>query len=437
MESRKEKRKVKSKLIQKVKKQPKQVSIFTVLFILLIIAFFVGAYYGLKTLVITLKYKSYTDKMYTYSYNELYANNKATATQDVTNAEMLSVVLGSITNTKNVKDIYYLADTNSSELDNWHNYSNYLGINDVISKKELNGKSTKIDTIIIIVRMLENFLNTKIEKTELKMKESVIDEYSKEHQEIISKAVTLGLIKNKTSEIKEQEIIKGELNKYIITIVEKYATVHYETSSNVNIVTKKSEMPKNYKEYPYIIDSIDKEIYELDYKVMTKSNFKTPEEVYKRMGDLYGQTDYRLTEHFKTLLNIDYATITVKDFLKDINKYSTYRLEEKDVQKYVDYVKENRIKLEGKAEALFPIIYNNGEHYQIRTKITLKVLSSNTEYNLLFGDDYDKVKYNSKEIVMYVDVPMGITMNSRSLLVEKVCLANYISKDTTMVVVEK
>lgn len=437
MESRKIKRETKTKTSNKSNKQPAQISIFTILFVLLIIAAAAGIYMGVKALVITLKYKSYTDKMYTYGYNEFYENNKATAVQSVSNGEMLSAILGSLTNTKNVENVYYLADANSTEQLNWYNYSNYLGVNDVVNKGQLSEKASKINSAMILVRMIEGYLNVEIEKADLEMKENILNGYSKEQQEIIAKAVTLGLIKNKTSDIKNKEIIKGELNKYIIDTVEKYATIHYFSNDKVNIVTKKSEMPENYKEYPYIIDSIDNNIYELDYKVMTKSNFKTPKEVYKQMGDLYGQTDYRMVEYFDTLLNVDYETITVETFLENVNYYSEYTLHAQDVEQYVKYVKNNKIKLQGNAVPLLPIIYNNGEHYQIRTKITFRVLSSDTEYNLLFGDENNKVKYNSKEITIYVDVPMGITFNSRTLLVQNVCFAKYLSQKTSAVVVEE
>lgn len=437
MESRKAKRTVKTKDAPKTKKQPKQISIFTIIFVLIIIAVAIGIYFGVRVLVTTLKYKSYTDKMYTYGYNELYNNDKATAIEKVNNDEMLSVILGSLTNTKDVTNVYYLADSKASEQTNWYNYSTHLGVNDVITQRELTENATKVESVIILVRMIEGFLSVEIEKTDLKMNEEVLKTFSKEQQETISKAVTLGLIKNKTSAIKQKEIKKGELNKLVIETVEKYATIHHNNNDKGNIITKKSEMPDNYKEYPYIIDSIQNDVYELDYNVMTKSNFKTPKEVYKEMGDLYGQTDYRMTEHFDTILNIDYETITVSSFLEKINNYSTYLLDEKDVKEYVEYVKTNKIKLQGQAEPLLPIMYNNGERYQIRTKITLKVLSSDTQYNLLFGDKEDKVKYNSKEITIYVDVPMGMTFNSRSLLVENVCLAKYIAQNTSAIVLEE
>ena len=437
MESRKEKRKAKPQEASKGKKQQKQISIFTVLFVVLIIGAIIGIYFGVRALVITLKYKSYTDRMYTYGYNELYENKKATSIHEVTNAEMLSVILGSLTNNKEVRNVYYLANKNSSDLVNWYNYSIYLGVNDFISRKELNDGASKIDSAIVIVKMVEGYLNTEVEKTELKMNESELNKYSKEHQDIISKAVTLGLIKNNTSAIKKHQILKGELNKLVINIVDKYKTMHYATNENVNVITKKSEMPENYKEYPYIIDSIENSIYELDYEVRTQANFQTPKEVYKQLGDLYEQTDFRMKEYFEALLNIDYETITVDSFIERINDHYAYDIEQNIAEEYVEYVKSNKIKLQGSATPLLPIIYNNGENYQIRTKITFKIVSSDTQYNLLFGDNNGKVKYNSKEITMYVDVPMGMTFNSRTLLIENVCLAQHLVKNTNTIIVEE
>jgi len=437
MESRKVKRNNNKKSSPKEKKQPKQISIFTLLFILVIIAIFIGIYFGVRALVITLKYKYYTDKMYTYGYNELYENNKATSLESSNNAEMLSVILGSLTNSKKPSDVYYLADDNVSDAVNWYNYSKYLGVNDDVVQKNLTSTASKINAVMIITEMIEGFLDVKIEKADLKMNQEVLNEFTKEQQDTIAKAVTLGLIKNKTSAIKSNPIIKGELNKLVIETVEKYATVHYASDENVNIVTKKSEMPKNYKEYPYIVDNIEEDIYELDYTIMTKSKFQTPKEVYKQFGDLYEQTYFRMTEYFDVILNIDYSTITIDNFLQEINNYSAYVLDKQEVQKYIEYLKANKIKLQGEATPLLPIMYNNGDRYQIRTKITFKIISADTEYNLLFGDEERKVKYDSNEITMYVDVPMGMTFNSRSLLVENVCMAQYIAKETPTVIVEE
>ena len=75
---RKEQRKEKTKTRLKTNKKPKQISIFTLLFILTIVAVCIGIYVGARYLVITLKYKQYTDKIIEYGFSELYDNKKAT-----------------------------------------------------------------------------------------------------------------------------------------------------------------------------------------------------------------------------------------------------------------------------------------------------------------------------------------------------------------------
>lgn len=434
------------KKITKTKK-PKQISIFTVLFIIILIAALVGIYFGVRHVVITLKYKEYTDKMITYGFNELYDNKKATSTQEVTNGELLKVVLGSMKNNKDIYELYYLANTNSKEIDNWYEYSNYLGVNNYITKSNLNEKAKLIDAVMFAVKSLENVVGVELQPATLDMSESKLNKFTKEQQELIAKAVTLGVISNKNSSLSNDNIIKGELNKLIISIVEEYEIIYYGSISinenkdiqkqNVSIVTDKENMPKNYKEYPYIVDNIDKEVYEYDYKIITELKFRTPKEVYKTMGSLYRQTSDLMVRYFNKILNVDYTTITTENFLNSILNDTAYLLHEEDVKQYVDYVKTNKIKLQGSATPLLPIMYNNGEQYVVRTKIDFKVLNSDTEYNLLFGDENSNVKYNSKEITMYVDVPLGMTLNAKSLLIYVTTLAENMSNKNNIVVVEK
>ena len=253
-------------------KKNNEVSIFTILFIMIILSVLAGIYLGVKSLVITFKYKEYTDKMVSYGYNELYENKKATSVQKVTNSELLKVVIGSIKNDKNISNLYYLSNKELSESQNWYEYSEYIGVNSIISKNELDKKATLIDAVMFTVNCIETFIDVNIEATELKMSEKTLNKYTAKEKELIAKAVTLGLIKNKTSELSKATLIKGELNKLVVSAVEEYATMHYKNTivnengetvrQNVNLVTDKEKMPENYKDYPYIIDSIDKDIYE-------------------------------------------------------------------------------------------------------------------------------------------------------------------------------
>lgn len=440
-------KKVAKSKINKQKKNETQISIFTIAFILIVLLVFVGIYFGARYLVITLKYKQYTDKMNWYGYNELYNNKKATAVQKVTNDELLKVILGGINNNKDIDSLYYLSDANNSEAINWYNYSKYIGVNDVVGKSELDKDATQIDAVMLAVKSLENLVGVELAQTKLNMDLNRLNEFTAQQQTLIAKAVTLGIIENKTSSLSTSDILKGELNKLLINIVEQYGILHHNTvvidangnitRQGINIVTDKKQMPENYKQYPYIIDSIDKEIYELDYNILTERTFKNPKETYKVMGYLYGQINDTIQRYFNKILNVNYETITEKDFLQSIKNDITYLLDEQDVKQYVNYVKEHKIKLQGEATPLLPIMYNNGEQYVVRTKVVLNVLSSNTDENLLFGDENNVVKYNSNSITMYVDVPMGMTLNSKSLLIYVDSVAKFISKPNTMVVLEK
>lgn len=434
--------KIKAK--KKISKPKMRIKKRAILFFVLLIVAVIGCAYGVRWLTITLKYKEYTDKMYTYGLAELYDNEKATATDKVTNEEMLRIVIAAVTGKKDINQLYHNNDI--SDEYKWLDYTTSLGYTKNITQDNLKDKASKIETVLTATRASDLILKLNLQQSQLDMSKSALSKFDTEEKEIIAKAVTMGIIENKTSSLSEKHILKGELNKLVVTIIEKYSTIYYKAmeyneqgvleKQDVSLVTDIDKMPKNYKDYPYIVDSIDSPIYEYDFKIITERTAQTPKEAYKYMGDLYVQIDELLVDYFNEILNIDYTTITSTNFLESIQSKTVYRLEEQDVQEYVDYVKANKIKLSGKAVALLPIIYNNGEQYMVRTKITFNVINSNTQYNLLFGDQNQKIKYNGKDITMYVDVPMGMTVNAWSLRVYTGSLAKHLVGNNTSVVVE-
>ena len=442
------KSKVKTKEMTKPKTSKSKIHIkkrAALMLILLLIVIVVVIVYGIRCLSITLQYRQYTEKMYTYGFAELYNDKKATATDKVTNEEMLKIILAAVSGSKNINELYYSNEI--EEEDSWLYFATNLGYTKKITKENLQEKASKIDAVIIATRTVEGILGKELQQPELKMSKSKLAKFTIEEQQVIAKAVSMGIINNKNSSLSSKAMLKGELNKLAVTIIEKYSTIYYKNVSynefgqlqvqDVNIVTDVDKMPENYKQYPYIIDSIPNEIYEYDFNIISESNSQSPKTVYKYMGDLYSQIAELLVTHFNKILNVDYKTINTQGFLDEIQGTLTYEIAQDDVKEYVDYVKVNKIQLSGHAEPLLPIIYCNGEQYIVRTKLTFNVLNSNTEYNLLFGDEDHKIKYNGKEITMYVDVPMGMTLNSWSLRANVVCFANSLLENSTSVVVEK
>ena len=424
----------KTKNTKKVQSK-KRISIFTFgLVVALFLACF-GIYFGVRYLVVTLKYKEYKEKMDMYYLSELYNNQKADSIQKVQNTEMIKVIIGSVMNTKDINTIYLTGNNNT--LDKWYEYSLEYGLNSRV--KDSNEIATKIDAAITLVNTVEILLGKEIEQTKLEISKNKLAMFTEDEKIAISKAINLGLIENKSSEMSKKALLKGQLNKMIINIVEKYSTIYYGSrieESKVNLVIDKSKMPSNYKEYPYIVDNIDKEIYELDFDIQTQRTAQTPEVTYKNMGYLYMQIDELITRYFDSILNVDYTKITETNFLNSIKNHVVYSITKEDVQDYVKYVKNNKIKLEGKATPLLPIMYNNGEQYVVRTKLEFKILNSNTTNNILFGDEKNNVNYNGKEFIAYIDIPMGMTANAYSLRIHTSCMAENLAKANPDILLE-
>lgn len=417
-------------------KRPKQISIFLILVLLVITLIIIVGCIIANCIVQTIRYKTYTDQMYYYGYNELYGNKKATAYQKVSNIDMLKVILGTVNDTTDVTRFTLQKPTEEiTEDDLWYEAAKDIGLTKNLSQKQLNKKATIIDAVTTIIKTLEWSLGIEIEQAKLQISDKLLRDFSDDDKANIAKAVTLGIIDNENASIKNTKLIKGELNKLVIELANKYATMHYDTvkldengfviKNDIHIITDKDKLPKTASKYPYVVDSIEKEIYEADLKIENEENFKSPKEVYKERSYLYTQIDETISRYFNNILNVNYKTIDETLFSYNLSMDSVYKIEEGNVKKYVNHVKENNIILKGSAEPLLPIIYNTGERYVVRTKITFEVKNSKTEYNLLFGDENSKVKYTGKAITMYVDVPMGLTLNSNTLLVDVNCNALF------------
>ena len=395
--------------------------------VLLLLVLVILAFWGGKNIYLSLKYSKYTRKMDMYGLTGLYNNGKATAYQKVSNEEMLKIVFAAVSGNLNIDEIKK------------ENVLNILdkGYTNKITSNNLKDNATYDETVLCITRMLERYLELEIPQVELKMSNSKLEKYTETEKQDISKAVSLEIILNKNSALNDKEILKGKLNELIVTVIEQYATIYYKADGKVKLVTEQDKLPSNYKEYPYIVDRIETNIYEYDFKTKYASDFTNPKDVYQKLGYLYYQIDEKIVEYFDYILNIDYETITVDNFIDDINSLVLYRLENEDVEAYVDYVKKNQIKLKGAATPLLPIIYYNGKDYLVRTKITFEVLNSNTQDNLLFGDENSNIKYNGKQITMYVDLPLGMTLTSNSLRIRAESVAGNMCLSSTNVVVEK
>jgi len=415
-----------------------------IILLVLIIGGFIGICYGIWGIYVNIHYSSYKEKMEWYELDKLYDNEKATSTQNVYKREIAKLALGVVLNET---DVYYAQEIlqknyqgNYTINEAWHKYASIYKITG-INEEEFDKRASRVDAAIYLVQAIEAFIKEDIEITET-LSEGLQKKVDEKNIENINKAISIGILENKSSDITDKKLIKGEFNKMLITVLEKYSTVFYkalynQNTNGVGLVTDEEKLPENYETYPYIIDSIGKEIYEIKTDNMVSEISESPVEVYKIYKEQYINTDRNVSSYFDMILNVDYRTIDKEKFVNELGQYLVYSLSVKVgneyifkdmVEDYLDYVISNKIVLKGKATPLLPIIYSNGMLHFLRTKIELEIVNSNTNKNLLLWDE--NTTYNSNKIEVYVDVPVSPTYHSKAFrILNSYSLMNYVVKN--------
>lgn len=415
-----------------------------VLFIAFCLAAIIGLFALVKYFVMQYKYSYYTERMEWFGYDRLYDNESAKITEKVLSDEIAKMVTGVLYNqtdkefakTRLYGDLLKITDVNES----WVAFAKVIPL--MTAQEIVMGESaSKLQVASLIVEGIENIYDREIEITE-QYKEKYREDYTEDELNVIDKAISLGILKNSKRDVNKVGIVKGELNKMLITVAEQYSMMYYNSrylkDGEVSIVTDKSKLPKNADKYPYIVDNISNDIYEIEMSGMLSEIGETPKEVYDIYGDVYDIVEENIVEFFNIVLNVDYRTIDVETFIEALNPYVSYDINSKvadeymyreSIENYVKYVKENEIILSGKVTPLLPIIYSNGMLHFARCKLEFEVVNSKTDKNLLLWDN--DTTYNGKNINVLSDVVVTPTISSKAFRVfTGISLTEYIVLDT-------
>lgn len=421
---------VKKKKIER-KHVPKKVKrILAIVFgIIIIVVIAIVSYISLKNYFINKKYKKYEEKMEAYGFDMLYDNGKATSSEKVTKKEMVKIIMSSV---YNITEVGSLGFSSEEEYDgqNWVKTALVYKLveKNSIGKKNYNEGATYKETIMAALNARKEKLDIPVSSTkEASFKN--LNSLKEDIRKYINDAVENEIIEDSKKSIKlEQKICKGQLNQIVVNIVEKYNTIVPEGET---IVTKKESLPSNYEIYPYILYSVDKEVYEYDLIKDWEDDYKSPKETYKYRKDYYNQVTHRTEQYYNAILNINYNDITVEKFKNEAGKFLRIAYDNEYYSEYVEYVKNNKIVIEGTAKVQMPIFYIDGISYRVRVKLTFKVLNSDTDKNLIFGDLKRSagVKYKSKEYTIYVDASLGTTLFNKSLKLDDYAIIDTIVSD--------
>jgi hypothetical protein len=361
------------------------------------------------------KYKSYEDKFNSYGFNKLYNNLSAKSSEYVQRSEAIKVILGSIFNKNDITSFAYQTD---EKYDNaiWVKYAENekMITAEDINSSNYNKNISLIDTIVYYSNARNKILNQTY-KSESKATYKDIDRYTNNQIIVINDFFENKIIDNSDNNLNGNgNLRKGELNKLVVNFVEKYNTITLE-GQKINVNPEKE--PSNKSEYPFTLSDIDKEVYEKSFYTSNSKQFENPITVYTDIKNYYEQIKIYMEQYYNTLLNIDYNTIEEGNLITSLSKYSLYTVQQLEVQRYIKYVKENKIKITGTATFQSPIVYYDGSMYRIRMKLEFNVDSADKYENLLYLDSNSEtpIKYTEGKNVIYIDAPSTSTIGSKTL----------------------
>ena len=390
------------------------------------------AIYGIISLINYNKYKPYIgfeETMKTYGFDKVYNNESSKTGESITKSEAIKMILACMFNTSDISGFAKEPEGDDNyENAIWVEYAKFRGI---ISDSDINKDNAKDKaTYIEVIRYLAN-AKTKILEKELdsapSMKVKDLDNYKSDEQVAIEDMIANEIITINTKKINgNKHIFKGQMNELISNFAIKYNTI---TVNGEKVNINEDKMPSNKDQYPYTLASVDKSVYEKEFYIDDENNFKSPKELYTVKKEYYTQIQEIAEGYYDTILNVDYNTINYEDMKDNILQYVLYGTE--GLEEYVNYVKSNKIIIQGKSTVMFPIIYFDGLEYNVRMKLEFEIKNSNTRDNLLYMDpinsDSTKVKYDNDKYTVYIDAKMGNAIGgSNALYNDNITIVNLL-----------
>lgn len=398
---------------------------------------------------------NYPMNMEDYGFDVMYDNKTANPEDRVTKSEAIKMVVTSMLNendiTKLIEIREFVKDYNetmtSEEMEEKLEYKNQLWVEYAVSigmiqrgeitKDNANSNATFLESLVYFANAKTKILNQVLD-TQKDIQVKNIDSYRVSEQLALNDMIYNAIIENKDDNYRKT-VTKKEFNKLVIDMVIKYNTITVE-GEKINI--NKDKEPSNVDEYPYTLASIDKRIYELKNFVANKDEYKNAKESYAELKKYYYDVNSIIQDYMNAILNVDYNKFDEESFKTKILDLSFHYENESNVDEYIKYVKDNKIKISGNAKVQYPAIYFDGESYRVRVKVDYKIESANSKENILYGDLSSKntISYDKDEDSLIVDVPFKKAIVNELVYLDinalKNIIAGQVKQDSKKVKVE-
>ncbi len=148
-----------------------------------------------------------------------------------------------------------------------------------------------------------------------------------------------------------------------------------------------TNLPKNYKDYPYILEDIPNEMYEMKVSpyMYYEPDADTAAELEKKIKWTSEQTFglvSRVKNAYALRLNIDYKTLNPKTFAKNLFQYENQAISVRVqyLEEYAQKLKGNKVQLVGSVDPEPTMIFDTGGGDYIRAKVRFKIINY-TKFN--------------------------------------------------------
>lgn len=177
-----------------------------------------------------------------------------------------------------------------------------------------------------------------------------------------------------------------------------------------------TNLPKNYKDYPYILASIPNEMYEMQYPTSRAGRSQTSSVLYATYPEFSGENVdlwmERVRKYYDLVLNVDYRTID-SSWETEIWEYISQGVNEdylkKELKSYREWVETNQIVIEGWLESEPSIIYHDGwGGFHVRSNIQFEIISFKENKNLIYDSRANNVTLKKGKVYKgFSDIELG------------------------------
>lgn len=232
-----------------------------------------------------------------------------------------------------------------------------------------------------------------------------------------TKGIMIGKSNGKYSQNRKfsptRKLTKSEANTFVKRLSDKSKRFKLTYDGQL---TRTINLPKNYKEYPYILASFPNSFYEKQMwysKQRTKGHYETAKQTFKNEdGDDLDLICDTVRKNLELRLNVNYKKTFTSKWKSELA--NTYRCPEDmtaDINKYVKNAKARKVVVESSKIVVDPsMVWKDGATYYVKVLIQFKVKSGSVpkattkkQNEVIFGD-YVAIKgLESHKTVTYSD----------------------------------